>query len=138
MSTSPRDLGIRRHKLLHLAHLGREPDVLLVQELRGSPSDVNELHDYCPCFRFFASFGATANAGGVAIGVSRRFQSLYSVMRMEVVHRGRIVVLHCGTLSEQLHSCCVHLVREVGRASPVGQLAMPMMTATSFLLATGT
>lgn len=37
------------------------------------------------------------------------------------MHRGRIVVLHCGVELAALHICCVHLVREVGRLSPDGQ-----------------
>lgn len=125
MCIDARDLDVRRRKLWHLARLGRDSDVVVLQELRGTENDTQELRDYCPGFHFLASFGASGATGGVSIGVSRRFQALHLELHMKVVHRERIILLHCGDGVVSLHICCFHLVRELGRLSPVGQLESP-------------
>lgn len=42
MSTASRDLAVRRRKLRHLSKLCLGSDVVVIQELRGTPNDVGE------------------------------------------------------------------------------------------------
>lgn len=120
MGTTGRNLAVRRRNVEHLCMLGRSADVLLLPEVCGVASGLGELHGYVLDSTVFTSFGRSAHSGAVAIGVSRRFQSLYVGLDLEVI-RGRIVLLHCRGRGFALRICCAHLVREAGVPPPVRQ-----------------